>query len=77
MRLNTAQVLDAATAAYGADADHLARELLVGLILQDAAPLVDIHGAVERGLARYAARRRRLQEGLPSGEDSDRSALAT
>jgi hypothetical protein len=77
MQPNTEQVLEAATAAYGADADHLARELLVGLILQDAASLADVHRAIELGLARYGARRRRLQEGLPSGEDSGRSALAT
>ena len=77
MQLNAEHALEAATAAYGADADHLARELLVGLLLRDAASLADVHRAVERGLARYAARRRRLQEGLPSGEDSGRSALAS
>ena len=77
MHPNTAQALEAAADAYGVDADHLAREFLVALLLQDEASLADVHRAVEDGLARYAARYRRLQAGLPSGEDSDRSALAT
>jgi hypothetical protein len=77
MHPTTAQALEAAAAAYGVDADHLARALLVDLLLRDAASLADVHRAVEHGLARYAARYRRLQAGLPSGEDSDRSALAT
>jgi hypothetical protein len=77
MQLDTDRALEAATAAYGADADHHARELLVDLLLRDAASLADVHRAIERGLARYAAKRRRLREGLPSGEDSGRSALAS
>lgn len=77
MHLTTAQALAAAEAAYGVDADHVARHLLTDLLLRDAASTADVHRAIERGLARYAARRQRLQEGLPSGEDSDRPALAT
>lgn len=76
-----AEALDTAEAAYGVDADHVARELLIGLLLNDAASLADVYHAIERGLSGYAARRGRLRagalDGLPSGEDSGRSALAT
>lgn len=83
MQLHLAHVhiLEEAETAYGVDADHVARELLFGLLLRDAVSLADVHRAIERGLSRYAARRRRLREGLsaglPSGEDTGRSALAT
>ena len=77
MHLNTAQILEAAEALYGADADHLARNLLVGLLLRDAVSLADVNRTIERGLATYAARQRRLQAGLPSGESSGRPAVAT
>jgi len=75
MRLNIAPILAAAEAAYGADADHIARELLSDLLLCDAVSVADVHGVIERGLARYVARRQRLKEGLPSEEDSGHSAL--
>jgi hypothetical protein len=74
MQLNTAQSLSAAEAAYGADAEHLARELLAGLLLRDAVSLTDVHGTIERGLSRYNARRQRLKEGLP--ESAGREAPA-
>lgn len=85
MYLNRAQALELAVALYGADADHLARDVLVGLLLSGAAPLTDVHQAVEQGLALYAERQRRLQSRLLSGaagavatgDDSDRPALAT
>jgi hypothetical protein len=76
MQLNTVPILEAAEAAYGADADHIARALLSDLLLRDAVSVADVHGVIERGLARYVARRRRLKEGLPSEEDSGHSALA-
>jgi hypothetical protein len=66
MQAHTTRVLEAGAAAYGADADHVARDLLIGLLLRDAVSVADVHLAIERGLARYAARRRRLQEGLPA-----------
>jgi hypothetical protein len=77
MHPNTAQALARAEAAYGADADHLARQILIPLLLEDAVSVADVQQVVGRGLARYAALRRRLRAGLPSGEDSGRSALAT
>jgi hypothetical protein len=76
MQLNTVPILAAAEAAYGDDADHIARQLLSDLLLRDAVSVAEVHGAIERGLARYVARRRRLKAGLPSGEDSGHSALA-
>jgi hypothetical protein len=90
MHPNTARALGRAEAAYGVDADHLARQILVRLLLDDAASLDDVHRAIGRGLARYAGLRRRLRAGLPagqpagpprrphaSGEERGRSALAT
>jgi hypothetical protein len=74
MQLNTAQALAAAEAAYGVDAEHVARELLTGLLLRDAVPLAVVHRTIERGLSRYHARRLRLKEGLP--ESAGREAPA-
>lgn len=74
MQPNTAKALTAAEAAYGADAEHLAREVLAGLLLQDAVSLADVHRTIERGLSRYHARRLRLKEGLP--ESAGREAPA-
>ena len=74
MQLNTAHTLAAAEAAYGADAEHLAREVLAGLLLQDAVSLADVHRTIERGLSCYHARRLRLKEGLP--ESAGREAPA-
>ena len=58
MRLNIAPILAAAEAAYGADADHIARELLSDLLLCDAVSVADVHGVIERGLAAECPERR-------------------
>ncbi|HEX2036270.1 MAG TPA: hypothetical protein VHS99_18970 [Chloroflexota bacterium] len=63
--------LGLAEAAYAADADHLARELLVGLVFDEAVPLQDIYRAIERGLAGFAERRRRLRDVASSGHPLD------
>jgi hypothetical protein len=77
MQSSCTRALELAEAAYGADADHIARFILAGLLLRDDATLAEVHRAIDRGLARFADRRRRLRRGLPSGEDSGRSALAS
>jgi hypothetical protein len=49
---SVAMTLAEAEAAYAVDADHLARHLIVGLILQGAVTQREVASAVERGLAR-------------------------
>ena len=53
-----AAMLQAAENAYAADADHLARSLLISLVFDRSVPFADIAGAIERGLARYGIRAR-------------------
>lgn len=54
----TATALQLAEAAYAADADHLARQLLVGLLLRDRVEIADVQETVTRGLARFNERAR-------------------
>lgn len=61
---SAAVALMVAESAYAADADHLARNLLIGLLLDGTASTQEVAGAVERGLARFQ-RRVRLARNLP------------
>ena len=52
-------VLDTAAEAYARDADHVARHLLIGALLEGRAGEAQVFGAIEQGLAAY---RRRLDD---------------
>jgi hypothetical protein len=52
-----------AAAAYAADADHLARYLLIGLLLDGAVTQDEVNAAVGRGLSQYQQRMRTLRRG--------------
>ncbi|MBI3972274.1 MAG: hypothetical protein HY332_13395 [Chloroflexi bacterium] len=52
-----ATVLRLAEEAYAADADHVARSLLVGLLLDGAVERHEVDAVVEHGLARFHERR--------------------
>ncbi len=56
-----AAVLAAAEAAYAADADHVARYLLIGLVLEGAVTQEEVGQTIARGLARYRQRLERLR----------------
>jgi hypothetical protein len=50
-----AMALAEAEAAYAVDADHLARHVIVGLIMRGAVTQDEVAIAIERGLARSRA----------------------
>jgi hypothetical protein len=52
-----------AAAAYAADADHLARYLLIGLLLDGAVTQDEVNAAVRHGLSQYQQRMRSLRRG--------------
>jgi|SRR5581483_5207906 hypothetical protein len=56
-----AAALAAAEAAYAADADHLARYLLIGLVFEGAVTQEEIGETIARGLARYRQRLAQLR----------------
>ena len=53
--------LQQAAAAYAADADHLARYLLIGLLLDGAVTQDEVNAAVASGLAGYRGAMRTLR----------------
>ena len=59
--ITPAAALHLAETAYAADADHVARDLLVGLLLDGTATEQDVFAAIENGLQRYGALQRRLR----------------
>ncbi|MGH2355480.1 MAG: hypothetical protein ACRDJN_28050 [Chloroflexota bacterium] len=70
--LRPALALQLAEAAYAVDADHVARDLLIGLVLNGAVAPAAINGAIERGLASFAGRRQRLRAGVAAGGQGQR-----
>jgi hypothetical protein len=59
-------VLSEAVAAYAADADHVARSLIIGLLLEGAVTQAEVNATVQDGLSEYRLRMRSLREQLGS-----------